>query len=146
MSIWVSPRTLEQIGEFSRRTASGHLGIRFAGIGDDWIEAELPFEPRTESEPGVLHHGALAVLAETLGSVGASMCVDAARQMCLGQILHLQHPAVAACGPVRGRAMPLARDDAQQLWEIRIRDAAGTLICIAQLTVVVLDRPSRPPG
>ena len=146
MPIWISPRSLEQITEFSCHTASGHLGMRFTGIGDDWIEGELPFDSRTQSEAGTLHHGSLAILAETLGSVGASMCVDASRHICLGQILHLQHPAAAVRGPLRGRATPLARDDAQQLWEIQIRDGNGTRVCIAQLTVVVLDRPPRPPA
>ena len=70
------------------------------------------------------------------------MCLDLSRQICLGQILHLQHPIAAARGPLCGRASPLSIGELSQLWETRIRDGTGALVCIAQLTLAVLDRPA----
>jgi 1,4-dihydroxy-2-naphthoyl-CoA hydrolase len=141
---WVSPLTLEQIAATSRATASGHLGIVFTALGDDWLEGTIPLDAQTRDADGALHHGALAILAETLGSLGATMCVDLSRQACLGQILHLQHTEPAHVGPVTGRAAPLAIQGQSQLWEIQIRDGTGARVCIAQLTLAVIDRPSTP--
>jgi 1,4-dihydroxy-2-naphthoyl-CoA hydrolase len=145
MPIWLSPLTLNEMTELSRRTASEYLRVTFTGIGDDWVEGSIPFDDRTQSTPGTLHHGALAVLVETLGSVAAAMCVDLTRQICLGQILHQQHPEPAVRGPLSGRAVPLSLGAQSQLWEIQVRDGLGTRVCIAQLTLAVLDRPPSLP-
>ncbi|HOO10800.1 MAG TPA: hotdog fold thioesterase, partial [Cyclobacteriaceae bacterium] len=54
----------------------GHLGITFTEIGEDYISATLPVDKRTHQPFGLLHGGASVALAETLGSVAASLCVD----------------------------------------------------------------------
>ena len=141
MSIWITPLTIAQLTAASRNTASAALGIQFTAIGDDWVEATLPLEERSERWAGELDPGALAILAETLGSIGATMCTDATRQMCLGQIFHVQHPRTAKRGPLRGRATPLEIGERAQLWDIQVRDETGERVCIARLTVAVLDRP-----
>ena len=146
MPIWISPLTPAEIAELSRRTATESIGVTFTGVGDNWLEGTVPLDGRTESDDGSLHHGALAVLAETLASVGATMCVDASRQACLGQVLHLQHAHPIARGPVSGRARPLWVEPRSQLWEIEIRDGAGVRVCMAQLTLAVIDRPATAPA
>ncbi|HYM24502.1 MAG TPA: hotdog fold thioesterase, partial [Vicinamibacterales bacterium] len=83
MSSWVTPRTIAELTAASRNTASAAVGIQFTAIGDDWIEATLPLDERTQRDAGVVDPGALAILAETLGSIAATMCIDATRQMCL---------------------------------------------------------------
>jgi len=140
MSIWVSPLTLAQITQASRRTASEHVGITFTAIGEDWLEGSLPLDERTRSADGAVHHGALAVLAETLGSLGATMCVDVSRRACLGQVLHLQHGRPVERGPLSARARPLWVEPQSQLWEIAVQDATGATVCVAQLTLAVVDR------
>jgi 1,4-dihydroxy-2-naphthoyl-CoA hydrolase len=143
LPIWVSPLTLAEITGASLQTAPGHIGVMFTAIGEDWLEGSLPLDDRTRNAEGTLHHGALAILAETLGSLGATMCVDQHRQVCLGQILHVQHAGPVERGPILGRARPLWIRAQSQLWEIQIRDGAGEPICIVQLTLAVVDRPAR---
>ena len=146
MSIWISPITTAEMAEFSRRTAAERLGITFTGVGEDWLEGTVPLDERTRTAEGTLHHGALAVLAETLASVGATMCVDASRQACLGQVLHLQHAGPVACGPVSGRARPVWVKSGSQLWDVEIRDGSGERVCVAQLALAVVDRPAAAPA
>jgi len=146
MSIWVTPLSIAELTAASRNTASAALGIRFTAIGDDWVEATLPLDERSQCEAGSLDPGALAILAETLGSIGATMCTETARKMCLGQIFHLHYPRAVGCGPVHGRATPLEISERAQLWDIQIRDGSGARICIAQLAVAVLDRPPPAPS
>jgi len=107
MSAWISPIASAEMAEFSRRTATENVGLTFTAVGEDWLEGTVPLDERTRTDEGTLHHGALAILAETLASVGATMCVDASRQVCLGQVLHLQHAGPVQRGPVTGRARPL---------------------------------------
>jgi uncharacterized protein (TIGR00369 family) len=145
MAIWVSPATLDEIAVHSRRTASEHFGITFTGIGDDWLEASMPLDDRTLDPDGQSHEGALAIVAETIASVGANLCVDTPRRACLGQMLHVACPQPASLGPVTARATPLTIHPDSQLWEVRIRDRAGILVCVAHLTVATIDRPPGPP-
>jgi 1,4-dihydroxy-2-naphthoyl-CoA hydrolase len=142
MPDWASPLTLAEMTSFSRPTAPGHIGVDFTAIGDDWLEGTVPLDDRTRTPEGTLDHGAIAILAETLASVGATMCVDRTRQACLGQVLHLQHAGPLRQGPARGRARPLWVQPRNQLWEIAVTDASGTPVCMAQLALAVVDRPA----
>jgi 1,4-dihydroxy-2-naphthoyl-CoA hydrolase len=144
VAIWITPLTLAAMTELSARTAPERIGLAFTGIGDDWLEGSLPLDERTRGADGTLHHGALAIVAETLGSVGASMCVDMSRRLCLGQVLHLQHAGPVGRGPLRARAVPLWIQAQSQLWEIQIHDDAGARVCVAQLALAVVDRPAVP--
>ncbi len=142
MPAWVSPITLAEMAAFSQPTAPGHIGVTFTAIGEDWLEGSLPLDQRTRTPEGTLDPGAIAILAETLASVGATMCVDLTRQACLGQVLHLQHAGPVGHGPLRGRARPLWVQPRNQLWEIAVTDGAGAQVCIAQLALAVVDRPA----
>lgn len=53
-----------------------YLGIEFTKIGSDYIEATMPVDHRTKQPMGLLHGGANVVLAETLGSIAASLTID----------------------------------------------------------------------
>ena len=141
MPLWVSPRSLEEITAISRRTALTVTGVTFTGLGDDWLEGTLTPDERTQNPDGTLCDGALAILAESLGSIAATMSVDNDRNVCLGQIMHMQYTEPAVHGPFFGRAMPLSITAQSHLWEIRVRDATGACVCVAQLTLAVIDRP-----
>jgi len=76
MSIWKCPATLEQLRERSQDTLMGHLGSEYLEIGDDYLKARMPVDSRRLQTLGILHGGAPAALAETLGSLGAGMCIN----------------------------------------------------------------------
>ena len=78
MSIWRSPQTLEELNGAGDGTMIRHLGIVFSEIGGHFVRATMPVDGRTRQPYGLLHGGASVVLAETLGSTGAVMCVDKA--------------------------------------------------------------------
>jgi 1,4-dihydroxy-2-naphthoyl-CoA hydrolase len=140
MALWFEDVSIEDIEAHSRATAASHCGIRITGIGDDWIEGVIPLDVRNRDIEGNLHPGALSLLAETLGSVAAVLCVDRSRRVCVGQILHVSHPLSAATGPVSAKAMPVSILEDSHIWDIEMRTSDGTLIAVARLTVAVLDR------
>lgn len=118
----------------------GHLGMEFTEIGDDHVTARMPVDVRTHQPYGLLHGGASVALAETLGSTGAFMCVDPARQYVVGLEINANHVRAVKEGWVTGTARPLHRGKTTQIWEIRIVDGADKLVCISRITIAVLDK------
>ncbi|MEP7156013.1 MAG: hotdog fold thioesterase [Betaproteobacteria bacterium] len=138
-AIWHITPSLEQLNQ-SKHTMLGHLGIEFTEVGDDYISARMPVDHRTHQPAGLLHGGASVTLAETLGSTGAFLCVDRERFQVVGLEINANHVRGVTEGWVTGTARSLHRGRTTQLWEIRIVDAAGKLVCISRITMAVLDK------
>ena len=116
----------------------GHLGIEFADCGDDWITALMPVDHRTQQPFQRLHGGASVALAETIGSVAASYCIDRSQSVAVGMEINANHIRPAYAGWVYARASPESIGRTTQVWSIRITDEAGKLVCISRLTVAVI--------
>ncbi len=140
MTIWKETRTLEQITARSQNTMVAHLGIEFTEIGPDYITARMPVDERTLQPAGLLHGGASAALAETLGSVAGNMCIDSQKKVCVGLEINANHIRAARSGWVTGTARSIHLGGSTQVWEIRITDEQGRLVCISRLTLAVLER------
>lgn len=139
MSIWFKPFTLDEIQGYSRGSMVEHLDLRFSEIGPDFLRGTLPVDSRTTQPFGLLHGGASAALAETLGSVAAQHCVDMDRYYCVGLEINSNHVRSARAGRVTGTARPAHIGSRSQVWEIRIEDDKQRLVCISRLTVMVLE-------
>lgn len=139
MSIWFRPFTLDEIQSYSRGTMVEHLDLRFTEIGPDYLRGTLPVDGRTTQPFGLLHGGASLVLAETLGSVAATHCVDLERFRCVGLEINANHVRAARSGRVTGTARPVHLGRRSHVWEVRIEDESGRLTCISRHTVSVLD-------
>ena len=139
MSIWFRPFTLDEIQSYSRGSMVEHLDLRFTEIGPDYLRGTLPVDGRTTQPFGRLHGGASVVLAETLGSVAASHCVDLERFHCVGLEINANHVRAARSGRVPGTARPVHLGRQSQVWEVRLEDEAGKLTCISRITIAVLE-------
>ncbi|WP_298576914.1 hotdog fold thioesterase [uncultured Luteimonas sp.] len=131
---------LEQLNAMSRDTAIQSLGIVFTGIGSDWLRATMPVDARTHQPYGLLHGGASVLLAETLGSSAGGLCAPEGCGV-VGIEINANHLRGVREGMVTGTARPLHVGRSTQVWEIRIEDAAGRLVCISRLTLAVVARP-----
>ena len=138
-AIWAHRPSLDQLNR-SAHTMIGHLGIEVTELGDDFIRARMPVDQRTVQPAGLLHGGASVSLAETLGSMGAMLCVDPARFQVVGLEINANHVRGVRHGWVTGTARPLHRGKTKQLWEIRITDEADKLVCVSRLTMAVLEK------
>lgn len=140
MPLFNSALTLEMLKTISANTMVAHLGIEFTRIGEDFIEARMPVDHRTHQPLGLLHGGASVALAETLGSVAATFCVDPAKQYCVGLDINANHIKSAREGFVTGITKPIHIGKRTQVWEIRISNEQNELICISRITMAVIDR------
>jgi uncharacterized protein (TIGR00369 family) len=140
MSIWKCPATLEQLREVSKGTLMEHLGIEYLEIGEDFLKGRMPVDSRTKQTAGILHGGASAALAETLGSIAARLCLDSETGNIVGLEINANHLRPVTGGWVTGVARPLHVGRATQVWEIKIFSEQNKLVCISRLTVANLAR------
>ncbi|MFA7402790.1 MAG: hotdog fold thioesterase [Pelobacteraceae bacterium] len=137
--MWKSPNTLDQLKEMSKDTMIEHLGIEFLEIGSVFLKAKMPVNSNTRQPAGILHGGASAALAETLGSVAASMCTASTGKRVVGLEINANHIRPVAGGWVTGITAPIHVGNTTQIWDIRIYDEQEKLVCISRLTVAVID-------
>lgn len=140
MSIFRKGISTEDLNNLSRNTMAEQIGIEFTAIGDDFIEARMPVDKRTHQPFGLLHGGASVALAETLGSVAATCCVDATRQFCVGLEINANHLKSVRSGYVKGVTRPVHIGKKTQVWEVRITGEDNELVCISRITLVVLEK------
>ncbi|MFN4162485.1 MAG: hotdog fold thioesterase [Stenotrophomonas sp.] len=136
--------SIEALNALSRNTLIEHLGIAFTAAGDDWISATMPVDERTRQPYGILHGGASVVLAETLGSSAGNLCVDTSAQVCVGLEINANHIRAMRSGVVTGTARAVHVGRSTQVWDIRIEDDGGRLVCTSRLTLAVV--PAVRPG
>jgi len=132
--------SLDKINAFCQNTLAETLGMEFTDFGDKYICGKMPVDRRTHQPMGILHGGASVALAETLGSVGAALQVDLEKKTCVGLEINANHVKSVRSGFVHGRATALHVGRKTQVWEIKITDDDGALVCISRLTVAVIDR------
>lgn len=132
--------TPEQLNERSPNTLTENLGIRFTEVGDDFLLATMPVDHRTRQPLGLLHGGASAALAETLGSVGSTLFIDTPNTFPVGLELNANHLKAVHSGVVTGKASPIKIGRTIHVWNIEIRNETGELICISRLTVMLINK------
>ncbi len=132
--------TLEILNSWNQNTMGGHLGMEFTEIGDDYLCGKMPVDHRTHQPMGLLHGGASVALAETLGSVAGQLQIDSDKQACMGIEINANHLKSVRNGYVYGKATAVHVGKKTQVWDIRISNEAGSLVCVSRLTLAVLDR------
>lgn len=117
-----------------------HLGIEVTEVGEGFLAGKMPVDFRTHQPMGLLHGGASVVLAETLASIGAALQVDLTKKACVGLEINANHIRGVKEGWVYGKATVLHNGRSTQVWETKITNEAGNLVCISRMTVAVIDK------
>ena len=114
------------------------MGIELLEVGADRTVARMPVEGNTQPY-GLLHGGASAVLAESVGSI-ASALHAAPDRIALGLELNCTHHKAMRDGYVIGTATPLVRGRSVASYSISITDEDGAPVCTARLTCLLRER------
>ena len=139
--MWKQAFSIDVLNKTGLSNLPRHLGIEFTDHGDDFLSARMPVDERTKQPFGILHGGASAALAETLGSVASVLCIaDLSTHQPVGVELNANHLRSANRGFVTGTVRPLKVGRRLHVWEIRIQNEEAQLICAARLTVAVIER------
>lgn len=124
----------------SEGTLMKQLGIEYTEIGLDFLCGSMPVDHRTKQPAGLLHGGASAALAETLGSMGSMSIIDMKKKAIVGIEINANHIRSVKEGYVHGKATLVMRSRKLHVWEIKISNDAGNLVCLSRLTIMVLDK------
>ena len=142
-TIWHEEVTVEDLNDRSRGCLNENLGIEMTEITPGALRGRMPVDERTTQPAGVLHGGASIAFAETLASWAGYLAVDRSRFHVVGQEINANHVRPAAGGSwVHGEAVPAHIGRRAHVWEIRITDERGKLVCISRCTLAVIEVPS----
>ena len=139
--IWKTRPDADTINSYAENHIGHFLHIEITEVGDDYLTGRMPVNERTRQPYGILHGGASCVLAETLGSLGGAFCVDVQTQIVVGLEINANHLRPAFDGYVIGTARPIHLGKTTQVWDIKITNEKGDLVCISRLTLAVKDVP-----
>ena len=118
----------------SKNTLNETLGIQFIDIGKDFVKAKMPVNKSVHQPDGILHGGATAALAETVGSTAAFVLLKRKDIIVRGIEISTNHLKSISEGEVIATAKPINLGRTIQLWDIKITNQKGELISISKLT------------
>lgn len=124
---------------FSAGSLGERMGLEVLYAAPERVTATMPVEGNTQPY-GLLHGGASAVLAETLGSI-AAMLHAGPEQIAVGVDLNVTHHRGVRSGSVTGEATPLHRGRSTATYQIVVTDEEDRRVSTGRLTCMI--RPAR---
>ena len=122
------------------KTLMDSLGIEIVNLQKGYVKATMPVDERTRQPLGYLHGGASVALAETVASVGAFQLIDPEKEICFGLEINANHIRTKKEGIVTAEGTVLHKGRRTQVWEVKITDEDGKLICISRCTIAVINK------
>lgn len=116
------------------------LSIRFIRADEQELTAEMPVTPKVHQPMGLLHGGATAALAESVGSTASHIFIDPEKYEIRGIELSINHLRSKKDGMIYATAKPIHIGRTTHLWEIIIKDENDKLVAHAKLTNIVLKK------
>ncbi|MCB1114525.1 MAG: PaaI family thioesterase [Chlamydiia bacterium] len=138
MSIWYNKKPFAEIDFVKTRSMMDHLGIEFLDRTENSLVARMPINEKTKQPFGIMHGGASAALAETVGSIAANMTLNTEEERAVGLELNISHLKMVKEGWVTATATPIKLGSTIQIWEIKVQNDEGKLVSHSKLTMMVL--------
>ncbi len=131
---------LELTKKICKNTLMETLAIEFIDVGEDFLTAKMPVNPKVHQPMGLLHGGASVALAESVGSAASLMFIDMSKNEVRGIEISANHLKSKKEGTVFATAKIIHRGKTIHLWEIKITDEEDKLISLCKLTNIVLPK------
>ncbi|MBC2845315.1 PaaI family thioesterase [Winogradskyella flava] len=131
---------LAHVNAVSKNTLMETLDIEMVDYGEDFLVARMPVTPKVHQPDGVLHGGATAALAESVGSFASHIFTDIDNYFVRGLEITANHLKSVKEGFVYAKATFLHKGRTTQLLDIRITDEADNLVSICRLSTISLPK------
>ncbi|MAC62346.1 MAG: thioesterase [Flavobacteriaceae bacterium] len=125
------------VNEISKNTLMETLKIEYVDVGENFLQARMPVNKRVYQPDGILHGGATAALAESVGSAAVFVLNKNPKAVVRGIEITANHIKSISKGFVYATAKPINIGKRIQLWEIRVTDEDDNLISICKLTTFI---------
>lgn len=133
-------KILRICNENSKNTLMETLDIEYVEVGENFLVAKMPVTPKVYQPDGILHGGATAALAESVGSAASYIFLDGKEYFVRGLEITANHVKSVKDGNVYAKASIIHRGRTTQLWEIRVTNDAAELVSLCKLTTISLPR------
>jgi uncharacterized protein (TIGR00369 family) len=133
-------KLLHQANKVCKGNLMETLQIEFTDAGDDYIIAKMPVNKRVHQPDGVLHGGATAALAETVGSFAAHIFLDTDTYFVRGIDLSAQHVKSVKEGFVYAKAKCIHSGRTTQVFDIKVTNDSNELVSLCKLTTITLPK------
>lgn len=117
-----------------------NLGIKAVEILDNGLIATMPITDKVRQPFGILHGGASAVLAESVGSIASNLVIDPAKSVGVGLEINANHLRPVKDGFVKAICTAIHIGRTTHVWDIKIYDQDEKLICISRHTVAIVEK------
>ena len=131
---------LKEINAVCKNTLMETLEITISDFGDDYLIAKMPVNSRVYQPDGVLHGGATAALAESVGSFASHLFSNLEEVFVRGTEITANHLKSVTEGYVFAKATFLHKGRTTQLIDIRVTDDQDNLISVCRLSTISLPR------
>ena len=125
------------VNEICKNTLMETLKIEYVDVGENFLQARMPVNKRVYQPDGILHGGATAALAESVGSAAVFVLNKNPKAVVRGIEITANHIKSISKGFVYATARPINIGKRIQLWEIRVTDEDDNLISICKLTTFI---------
>lgn len=131
---------LSMANKASKNTLMETLNIEMVDYGEDFLVARMPVNSRVFQPDGVLHGGATAALAESVGSFASHIFLDTENMFVRGLEITANHLKSVREGHVYAKATFLHKGRTTQLLDIKITDDHDNLVSICRLSTISLPK------
>lgn len=127
-------KILEMSNAICKDTLMETLEIDFIDVGENFLIARMPVTKKVHQPDGVLHGGATAALAESVGSAAVFILNSDPNISVRGIEITANHVKSVSSGYVYANAKVIHKGRTIQLWEIKVTDEEQQLISFCKLT------------
>ncbi|WP_040278445.1 PaaI family thioesterase [Psychroserpens damuponensis] len=131
---------LDKANAASKNTLMETLNIEMVDYGENFLVARMPVTSRVYQPDGVLHGGATAALAESVGSFASHIFLDIENKFVRGLEITANHLKSVKNGYVYAKATFLHKGRTTQLLDIRVTDDNDNLVSICRLSTIALPK------
>jgi 1,4-dihydroxy-2-naphthoyl-CoA hydrolase len=134
------PDKIARANAMAKGTLMETLGIRYLAGPDGSLAATMPVGPAVHQPMGLLHGGATAALAESLGSCGSFLLIDPATQAVVGIEVNANHIKGVRSGTVTATGTVVHQGRTTHVWDIRVTDEQGALVAVCRITNLIITK------
>ncbi|TCK69026.1 uncharacterized protein (TIGR00369 family) [Winogradskyella wandonensis] len=131
---------LKKANAARKNTLMETLEIEIVDFTEETLTARMPVTPRVHQPDGVLHGGATAALAESVGSFASHIFINTEEFFVRGLEITANHLKSVTEGYIYAKASFLHRGRTTQLIDIRVTDEDDNLVSICRLSTITLPK------
>ncbi|MEN8139120.1 MAG: PaaI family thioesterase [Bacteroidota bacterium] len=133
-------QVLGLLNQMSRNTLMETLEMEYIDLGEDFLKAKMPINSRVYQPMGILHGGATAALAESVGSAASAVLMKSNEHDIRGIELAINHIKSKKEGILYATAKLMHKGNTLHLWQVEIKDEEDKLISLAKITNIVREK------